>query len=82
MSEINTEINASMLLSFLERAERLTEEKKNLQEDIKELFQEAKGQGYDVKTLKVILKIRRLNPSDRQEQDYLLDVYKRAVGIE
>ncbi len=74
-------ITADQLKSYIERLERLEEEKKNIAEDIKEVFAEAKGNGFDTKTMKVILKLRKIEPDDLQEQEYLLDTYKRALGM-
>jgi len=70
------------LVSLIERIERLNEEKKALSEDIKEVFAEAKGAGYDVKAMRAVIKLRSINPSDRQKQEYMIDVYKKAVGLE
>jgi len=74
-------IAGERLKSFIERIERLEEEKKALAEDIKEVFAEAKGVGFDVKTMRQIIKIRRLDQDDLDEQEALLDVYKRALGM-
>jgi uncharacterized protein (UPF0335 family) len=69
------------LKSFIERIERLEEEKKALQEDIKEVFAEAKGTGFDVKIMRQILKLRKMDKDDVDEQEALLEVYKRALGM-
>ena len=69
------------LKQFIDRLERLDEEKKNISEDIKEVFQEAKGSSFDVKTLKEILKIRKLEAAELEEAEYLLDTYMRALGM-
>jgi uncharacterized protein (UPF0335 family) len=74
-------IAGDRLKSFIERIERLEEEKKALQEDIKEVFAEAKGTGFDVKIIRQILKIRKMDKDDLDEQEALLDVYKRALGM-
>lgn len=74
-------ISSEQLLQFIERIERLEEEKKNISEDIKEVFAEAKGAGFDVKTMREVIKIRKMDESDIEEQEYLLDTYKRALGI-
>lgn len=75
-------VDAGRLQSLIERIERLNEEKKALSEDIKEVFAEAKGAGYDVKAMRGVIKLRSINPRDRQEQEYMIDVYKKAVGLE
>jgi len=67
-------------LSLIERIEQLEEEIKALNEGKKEVFAEAKGEGYDVKILKEILKIRKLDRDERDEQESLLDLYMRAIA--
>ena len=74
-------VAADRLRSFVERIERLEEEKAALLADIKEVYAEAKGTGFDVKTLRQIIALRKLDQSDRQEQDALLELYKRALDI-
>jgi uncharacterized protein (UPF0335 family) len=69
------------LKSFIERIERLEEEKRALGEDIKEVFAEAKGNGFDTKIMRQIIKIRRMDKDDLDEQEALLDVYMRALGM-
>ena len=74
-------LSVEHLKQFVERIERLDEEKQTIAEDIKEVFQEAKSIGFDVKTLKEIIKIRKADARDLEEQEYLLDIYKRALGL-
>ncbi len=74
-------IAGERLRTFIERIERLEEEKRALAEDIKEVFAEAKGVGFDVKTMRQIIKIRRMDQADADEQEALLDTYKRALGM-
>lgn len=74
-------IAADRLRSFVERIERLEEEKAALAADIREVYSEAKGTGYDVKILRQIVRLRKMDVSDRQEQEEILDVYKRALGM-
>jgi uncharacterized protein (UPF0335 family) len=74
-------IAGERLKSFIERIERLEEEKKALSEDIKEVFAEAKGVGFDVKTMRQVLKLRRMDKDDLDEQEALLDTYLRALGM-
>lgn len=69
------------LRSFIERIERLTEEKSALTADIREVFSEAKATGFDTKIMRLIIKLRAMDSSDRQEQDALLDLYKQALGL-
>ena len=70
------------LRAFIQRIEKLEEEKKTLSDDIREVFAEAKGNGFDVKTMRQILKLRKLDKDDLQEQEHLLELYKRAIGLE
>ena len=75
------EIDASKLLSYVERVEHLNEEVKALQTDIKELYEEAKSNGYDVKALKAIIALRKVDEAEREEAETVLDVYKAALGM-
>ncbi len=75
-------IAADRLKSFVERIERLEEEKAALTADIREVFGEAKGTGFDVKIMRQVIKLRKMESNDRQEQEHLLDLYKRALGLE
>jgi uncharacterized protein (UPF0335 family) len=74
------EINAGHLRAFIERIERLNEEKKALSEDIKEVFAEAKGNGFDPKIIRKIVSIRSQDPSERSEEETLIDLYLAALG--
>ena len=69
------------LKSLIERVERLEEEKNNLLADIKEVFSEAKGLGYDPKIMRKVLIIRKMDIDERLEQEALLDTYRNALGI-
>lgn len=75
-------IAADRLKSFIERIERLEEEKTALAGDIREVYAEAKGNGFDTKIMRQVLKLRKMEQDDRQEQEHLLDLYKRALGME
>lgn len=75
-------VTADRLKSFIERIEKLEEEKTALAADIKEVYSEAKGSGFDAKIMRQIVRLRKLDPHVRAEQDQLLDVYKRAVGLD
>jgi uncharacterized protein (UPF0335 family) len=72
-------IAGGRILSIIERVEQLEDEIKALSEGKKEVFAEAKGEGYDVKILKEILKIRKLDRDERDEQESMLDLYMRAI---
>lgn len=74
-------IAADRLRSLIERIERLEEEKKGISSDIRDIFAEAKSAGFDVKIMRTILKLRKMNAADRDEQEYLLDVYKKALDV-
>ena len=74
-------IAGAQLKSFIERIERLEEEKRALGEDIKEVYAEAKGTGFEPKIMRQILKIRKMDKDEHDEQESLLDVYKRALGM-
>ena len=74
-------IQGDRLKSFIERIERLEEEKAALTSDIREVYSEAKGTGYDVKIMRQIVKIRKMDKSDRMEQEELLDIYLRALEM-
>jgi uncharacterized protein (UPF0335 family) len=74
-------IAAKRLRSFIERIERLEEEKAALAADIREVYAEAKGDGFDVKTMRQIVRLRSMESSDRAEQEALLDLYKTALGL-
>ncbi|PIR39531.1 MAG: hypothetical protein COV35_03195 [Alphaproteobacteria bacterium CG11_big_fil_rev_8_21_14_0_20_39_49] len=81
MSSFYGGLSAEHLRQFVERLERLEEEKKNIAEDLKEVFAEAKSAGFDVKIIRQILKIRKIEANELEEQEYLLDTYKRALGM-
>jgi len=74
-------IAADRLRSLIERIERLEEERKALGSDIKDIYTEAKSAGFDVKVLRQIIRIRKQEPADVEEQETLLDVYRRALGM-
>lgn len=70
------------LQTIIERIERLEDEKAAIASDIKDVFAEAKGNGYDVKALRAVLKLRKMQPAERQELEALLDTYRHALGME
>ena len=73
-------VPGARILSFIERIEQLEIELQELNESKKEVFSEAKGEGFDVKILKEIIKLRKQDQDEREERDSLLDTYMRAVG--
>ena len=74
-------IAADRLKSIVDRIERLEEERKALSSDIKDIYAEAKSAGFDVKVLRQLIRLRKQEPADIEEQETLLDVYKRALGM-
>ncbi len=74
-------IAADRLRSLIERIERLEEERKALGSDIKDIFAEAKSAGFDVKVMRKLIALRKVEAKDREEMDGLLDVYMRALGM-
>lgn len=75
-------IAADRLKSFVERVERLEDEKKALSDDIKDVFAEAKSAGFDIKVLRQVIRLRKMNPNDRNEMEEILEIYKRALDME
>lgn len=74
-------ISAERLKSLIERIEKLEEERKAIGGDIKDVYSEAKGVGYDVKAMRKVVSLRQMDAADRSEQETLLDVYKHALGM-
>ncbi|HVC57289.1 MAG TPA: DUF2312 domain-containing protein [Stellaceae bacterium] len=74
-------IAGERLRSLIERIERLEEERRTLAVDIKEVYAEAKGGGFDTKIMRQIIRLRRMDKDDRDEQETLLDIYMRALGM-
>ncbi|POR50851.1 DUF2312 domain-containing protein [Bosea psychrotolerans] len=73
-------VAGDQLKSIVERIERLEEEKKTISDDIKEVYAEAKGNGYDVKVLRKVIAIRKRDANERAEEEAILDLYLQAVG--
>jgi len=83
MSEIgHNSVAADQLRLFIERIERLEEEKKGIADDIRDVYSEAKSQGYDAKIMRQIVRLRKMNGDDRQEMFAILDTYAKALGIQ
>ncbi len=74
-------IATDRLRSLVERIENLEEEKANIASDIKEIYAEAKGTGFDTKIIRMIIQLRKMDQTDRQEQEQILDLYKRALDL-
>ncbi|AEG50498.1 UPF0335 protein [Sphingobium chlorophenolicum L-1] len=75
-------VAAEQLRLFIERIERLEEEKKGIADDIKDVYLEAKANGYDVKTMRSIVRLRKMERNARMEAEALLETYKNALGLE
>nr|WP_208111133.1 DUF2312 domain-containing protein [Maritalea mobilis] len=76
-----TSIAREQLRAYVERIERLEDEKKSISDDIRDVYAEAKGNGYDVKAMRQIVKLRKQEAHERQEQEAILDLYKHALGM-
>ncbi|MHC5653742.1 DUF2312 domain-containing protein [Stappia sp. ICDLI1TA098] len=74
-------IAADQLRAFIERIERLEEEKKVIGDDIKEVYAEAKGTGFDAKILRKVISLRKKQPHEREEEEAILDLYMQALGM-
>jgi uncharacterized protein (UPF0335 family) len=74
-------VSDDQLRLFIERIERLEEEKKGIADDVRDVYSEAKGQGYDAKIMRQIVRLRKMSHQDRQEMETILDLYKSALGL-
>jgi uncharacterized protein (UPF0335 family) len=82
MTDISTEnVTGAQLKAFIERVERLEKEKQTIADDIKEVFAEMKGAGFDTKTVREIIRIRKQDKAERQEAESILEMYKTALGM-
>lgn len=75
-------VAAGQLRAFIERVERLEEEKQAIADDIKDVYAECKGTGFDVKAIRTIIRLRKKDKAERQEEEAILDLYKAALGME
>ena len=76
-----TKFAKDQLKSIIERIERLEEEKKAISDDIRDVYAESKGNGFDVKALRMIVRMRKQDPNERQEQETILETYMQALGM-
>jgi len=81
ITETSQTVAAGQLRAFVERVERLEEEKKTIADDIKEVFAEMKGTGFDTKAVRAIIRLRKQDQEERQEAEAILDLYKAALGM-
>ncbi|MSO71649.1 MAG: DUF2312 domain-containing protein [Alphaproteobacteria bacterium] len=81
MPDASGGIAADRLKSFIERVERLDEDRSGISADIREVYSEAKSAGFDVKVMRQLVRIRKLDPAERREQEMLLDTYRVALGM-
>ena len=79
--EPSTRFAKDQLKSIIERIERLEEEKKTIADDIRDVYAESKGNGFDVKALRTIVRLRREDPQKRQEAETILETYMQALGM-
>jgi uncharacterized protein (UPF0335 family) len=77
-----SEITDQQLRQYIERVERLEEEKKGIADDVRDVYLEAKSQGYDPKIMRKIVRLRKQTPQDRATEEALIDTYKNALGID
>lgn len=82
MSEAGHNAADDRLRLLIERIERLEEEKTGIADDIKDVYLEAKAVGYDVKIMRMVVKLRKMKPDDRREQEAILETYKIALGLD
>ena len=75
-------VAVAQLRAFIERIERLEEEKKTISDDIKEIYSEAKNSGFDTKAIRAIIRLRKKEDGERQEEEAMIDLYKDALGME
>jgi uncharacterized protein (UPF0335 family) len=81
VTDTSETVAAGQLRALIERIERLEEEKKTIAEDIKEVYAEAKGNGFDTKAIRTIIRLRKQDLAERQEAETILDLYKAALGM-
>jgi uncharacterized protein (UPF0335 family) len=74
-------VAGTQLRSFIERIERLEEEKKTISDDIRDVYAEAKGNGFDTKVMRQVIRIRKKDAAERQEEEAILDLYLHALGM-
>ena len=81
ITETSQTVAAGQLRALIERIERLEEEQKTIADDIKDVYAEAKGTGFDTKAIRAIVRLRKQDQAERQEEESILDLYKAALGM-
>jgi uncharacterized protein (UPF0335 family) len=81
ITETSETVAAGQLRAFIERIERLEEEKQTIADDIKEVYAEMKGSGFDTKAVRTIVRLRKKDQAERQEEEAILELYKTALGM-
>lgn len=81
ITETSQTVAAGQLRAFIERIERLEEEKKTIADDIKDVYAEAKGTGFDTKAVRTLIRLRKQDQAERDEAEAILDLYKAALGM-
>ncbi|MBN9232499.1 MULTISPECIES: DUF2312 domain-containing protein [Phyllobacteriaceae] len=81
ITETSQTVAAGQLRALIERIERLEEEKKTIADDIKDVYAEAKGTGFDTKAIRALVRLRKQDQAERQEEETILDLYKAALGM-
>ena len=81
VTDTSQTVAAGQLRALIERIERLEEEKKTIADDIKDVYAEAKGNGFDTKAIRTIIKLRKIDQAEREEAETILDLYKAALGM-
>ncbi|MDE5060845.1 MULTISPECIES: DUF2312 domain-containing protein [Wolbachia] len=79
--EDTVKITAEELKGYIERIEKLEQEKRDVQDHIRDVYAKAADEGWDIKVMKQIIRLRKMDDDDREEQEILLDTYKRALGM-
>jgi uncharacterized protein (UPF0335 family) len=82
ITETSQTVAAGQLRALIERIERLEEEKKTISDDIKDVYAEAKGNGFDTKAIRAIIRLRKQDQAEREEAETILDLYKAALGMQ
>jgi uncharacterized protein (UPF0335 family) len=82
VTESSQTVAAGQLRAFIERIERLEEEKQTIADDIKDVYAELKGTGFETKAVRTIVRLRKKDAAERQEEEAILDLYKAALGME